>query len=76
MCTARDGLGGPANRAAIFDHVLAQRDVPHRDLMAQRNILDHLDCADVLTLERHRAHLGAGPEVHDGDPDIIARLVH
>jgi hypothetical protein len=72
---AHNRLNGPANRAAILDHVLALGHIVHRHLVAQWNVAGHFDVCDKDAFKRHRAHFGPSPDVHDGDSHVVVGLV-
>ncbi len=72
---ARNWFHSLANRAAIFDDCFVQRQIAHRNLVAERHVIEQLDFANGLAFQRERADGGAFLEVGHGNADIVFRFV-
>ena len=64
-----------AHGAAIFYHVLLQRQVAHRDFVAQRYIGNQFHFSGSFAFEGDSADSSAFFQIHDGNADIILRFV-
>ena len=51
-------LHGLADRAAIFDDGFILGEIAHRDLVAERNVVEQLNFAGGFAFERQRANGG------------------
>ena len=68
---ARNGLHRASDRAAVFDDRLFLGKVPHRNLVAEGNIVQKFNFTCSSAFQRNCADGGAFLQIHDGDADVV-----
>ena len=75
MGAARDGLDCLAYRAAILDDWPVFGEVAHRDLMAERNVVEQFHLADRFSFEGDGADRRAFFQIKNSDAYVVVRFV-
>ena len=68
---ARNGLYRASDGPAVFDYRFFLGEVPHRDLVAERNIVQELYFSGSFAFQRNCADGGAFFQIHDGDANVV-----
>jgi hypothetical protein len=71
MRTALDVRDGFADGAAVFDDRFFFREIAHRDLVTEGDVVEQLNFAHVLTFKGQRTDGGTFFQVRHGDTDIV-----
>ncbi len=75
VSAATDGLHGFSNGPAILDDRFILGEFAHRDLVAERDIVQQFHFACGFSFKRQRADETAFFQIHDGDAYVVLGFV-
>ena len=71
-----NGLDCLAHRPSIFDDRFVLGHIAHRDLVAERNVVDQGDASGSFAFKGDRANFASFFQIFDGDSNVIVDFVY